>query len=153
MFEEEEYSTGWNWFLFLKYIHWTKVLSIIWNFRQVEWKNFIHHFSLPGLLPSISIMDFRELPWQSPHWDRQVGGQNEVPLGVRTGPASPCCQLCTLAWVSWHGLLSQCSALGRRWALNNLYFICVKGLVEHISGLSALWRIYFSLCHVAVNPS
>lgn len=56
--------------------------------------------------------------------------------------------LSALAWFA----LTVFSALGRRWALNNLYFICtMKGMVECISGLSALWRIY-SLCQIAVNP-
>lgn len=74
-----------------------------------EWKPFHPPFLTARAAPFHFSNGFRLLPWQSARWDKQVGGQNEIPLWIRTGPASPCCQLCTLTWVSWHGLLPQCS--------------------------------------------
>lgn len=64
---------------------------------------------------------------------RQVGGQNEVPFWIGTGPASPRCWLCTLTWVPWHGFLSQCSQPGAGDELSTTFIS------------SAQWKVWLSV--------
>lgn len=137
----EQNLIHWSWLLLLKYINWTKVPSSQMEFQISEHeRDFIHCFSLAELLPFIWIMDCRRLTWQSPGWDNQVGEQNKGQKGIRSCISPLPAVYINLSVLAQFALMAF-PALGRRWALTNLYFSCiVKGMVECTSGLSALLK-------------